>query len=181
MEINYELREKDYLNFQLYHTSTNELVKRQRWITQFVVVMVVVAVAAYVFMSGPKWVSYYILLAAIPAYFLCAFYTKLLYRFSLRNHVAALYRRTTPREVYLFINDEDIIYKEQGNTTHSKVNNIQEIINVRSYLYLKFGETAYIIIPKKQLADVKYIESRLKSIADEYKIKFTSNPRWKWK
>jgi len=181
VEINYELREKDYLNFQLYHTSTNESVKRQRWITQFVVVVIVVAIAAYIFMSGPKWISYYVLASAVPAYFLCAFYTKLLYRFSLRNHVAALYRRTTPREIHLSINAGEIIYKEQKRTTRSDVAGIKEIINVKNYLYLKFGETAYIIIPKKQLGDSKYIESRLKSIADEYKIKFTSALRWKWK
>lgn len=181
MEINYELREKDYLNFQLYYTATNESVKTRRWLTQFIVVVIVVVIATYIFITGDKWISYYVFAAAIPAYFLFAFYTKLLYRFSLRNHVAALYRRTTPRKAYLIINDSEITYKEQGNATHSRLDAIQEIINIRNYIYLKFGQTSYIIIPKKQLDDSKYIELRFKDIARTYKIKYTSNLHWKWK
>lgn len=182
MELHYELTEKDYLNFQLYHTSMNKAVKTQRRNTQIIVAVVAAAMGIFFLVSGNKFAGSVLLLSAVPSYFLCGFYAKWLYRFSLQNHVAAIYRRTTPREVWLrIVNDEEIEYHERSLTQNIAFPKIEEIVSIKNYLYIKLGEKSYIIIPKAALSDPAYVQSRFEHYAETYDVTFLHQESWKWK
>lgn len=156
-------------------------VRKQRRNTQVIVAATACVMSILLFIRGNILSGSVMLAAVIPSYFLCAFYLKILYKFSLRNHVTAIYRKSTPREVSVIIrNEEEIEYNERGLTKKVKIADLEEISDIKSYFYLKLGETSYIIIPKQELSDPAYIEKRLQYFAEKHQVTFIYNPAWRW-
>ncbi|NDV69067.1 hypothetical protein D0T66_09195 [Dysgonomonas sp. 25] len=160
----------------------DKAVRKQRRNTQIIVAVVAAVMGAFFLIRGNTFSGIVLLLCAVPSYFLCAFYAKLLYKFSLRNHVAALYRKSTPRDVSLrIINEETIDYHERGLGQQVRIADLEEISDVKEYIYLKLGNTSYIIIPKATLSDPDYVEDKLRHYAARYDVPFIYNPQWKWR
>lgn len=181
MQIDYTLKEKDYLNFQLYHVSTNENVAKQRRNTQIIVGLVVLILGVFFLIFGDKWEGIYLLTGAIPVYYLCGFYARWLYRFTIRKHVSNTYSKNTPRQVKLSILDDTIEYYERGLSSKYKFEELQSIVNIRKYIFFKFNETSFIILPKRELSDENYVTTYIQNYAQKYNIPFRNKIKWKWR
>lgn len=181
MQINYTLREKDYLNFQLYHVSADANIKRQRRNTQIIVAIAVVCLGLFFLFFGDKWEGIYFLIGAMPVYYLCGFYAGWLYRFTIKKHVSNIYGRNTPRQAQLSILDGIIEYHERGLKSIYEFNELQSIVNIRKHLFFKFSETSFIILPKSELSDSEYVVNRIREDAVKYNIPFQEKSRWKWR
>lgn len=181
MQINYTLKEKDYLNFQLYHVSVDANVKRQRLNTQIIVALAVLLLGFFFLIFGDKWEGIYFLIGAIPVYYLCGFYAGWLYRLTIRKHVSNIYGRSTPRQAKLSILDDNIEYSERGLTSKYKFDELQSIANLRKYMFFKIGETSFIILPKRELSDTEYVVKHIHDYALKYNIPFYEKSKWKWR
>lgn len=181
MQLTYTLKEKDYLNFQLFHISNNQDVKRQRHNTQMIVGIAVGLIGVFFVLFGEKWEGIYFLIGAVPVYYLCGFYSSLLYRFSIRKHVANIYRSTTPREASLKIMEGKIEYSERGLSSNYLFEEIQSISNTRKYLFFRIGETSFIILPKSELIDANYVIGHIRDEAKKYSVRFLDRTGWKWR
>lgn len=181
MQINYTLEEKDYLNFQLYHVSTNTNIKKQRRNTQIIVAIAVFLLGIFFLIFGDKWEGIYFLAGAIPVYYLCGFYAGWLYRFTIRKHVSNIYKRTTPRQAKLLILDDIIEYSERGLTSKYKFEELESVSNLRKYIFFKINETSFIILPKRELSDINYVVNHIRDYTLKYKIPFREKSKWKWR
>lgn len=181
MQLTYTLEEKDYLNFQLYHVSANKDVKKQRRNTQIIVSIAVGLLGLFFLLFGERWEGVYFLIGTIPVYYLCRFYSSILYRFSIKKHIANIYRKTTPRQVSLSILDGKLKYSERGLTSNYMFSDILSITNTRKYLFFRFSETSFIILPKRELIDVSYVVNHIRDEAKKSGINFSEKTSWKWR
>lgn len=181
MQITYTLREKDYLNFQLYHLSVDDNIRKQRRNTQIIVGLTVLILGLFFLFWGDKWEGIFFLVGAIPVYYLCGLYAGLLYRYSIKKHVTNLYRKTTPREANLSILEGSIEYHERGLISKYSFDELQTIVNIRKYLFFKFDESSFIILPKRELSDVNYVIGRVRDDAKKYNVPFQEESGWKWR
>ena len=181
MQIDYTLKEKDYLNFQLYYVSTNENVIKQRRNTQLIVGFVVLILGISFLLFGDKWEGVYLLVGAIPVYYLCGFYAGWLYRFTIRKHISNTYSKSTPRQVKLSILDDTIEYHERGLNSKYRFDELESMVNIRKYIFFKFNETSFIILPKQELSDANYVVAHIKNYAKKYNMPFREKIKWKWR
>ncbi|WNM18171.1 YcxB family protein [Flavobacterium capsici] len=58
---------------------------------------------------------------------------------------------------------------------------IEEIIEIKDYIYLKIKTGGYFILPKSKIENVTEVQINLASLAEKLKINYTKELEWKWK
>ncbi|NUY79641.1 YcxB family protein [Flavobacterium sp. MAH-1] len=180
MKFTYSCSIDDYLQYQLYTASTSPTIKKQR-LKSLLIFSIVLIAASYFFNEFRSFFE----VAVITALNLGLI---TLYAVYLRNHYRQHYRKfikdnyknkaekissVTFREHYIETIDE---------TGESKINytNLEEVNEIREYIFLKLKTGESLIFPKSEIQDIDGLRGKLAELSDEYNLKSNVDLNWKW-
>lgn len=180
MELNYTLQEEDYIVFNLYHTSKNLQIKKQR-IRSWVVIAVCFVVITY-FAHQNMNIE---LLNIVPIFVIFL----ILYPFALRSSqrksitraVEANYGDAYSKEAFVIIGNNYIETSDKRGLTRANIPYINGLVEIGDYFFIKLTGLNYIIIPKRHYEDVDFIRKKMMDISNQHNLPFDIELDWKWK
>lgn len=176
------LTEADYLNYQLFHASQSQQIKKARKKVRWLLLGIVLLTAFALYQFNTQWelVMGYavggVVLAAIYPW-----YQKVMYSRYYRKFVQENYRNLIGRDTELTIGGHELTLKDVDSETRIQFSRIEKIFEVPETFYIKLNTASSVIIPKSQLQNVDAMRKLLQDIASQTQIPFEHLPDWKWK
>ncbi|WNM23117.1 YcxB family protein [Flavobacterium capsici] len=78
-------------------------------------------------------------------------------------------------------NENSIVCTDIIGESKINLSIIEEIIEIKDYIYLKIKTGGYFILPKSKIENVTEVQINLASLAEKLKINYTKELEWKWK
>jgi hypothetical protein len=166
MEINYNLTEEDYLNFNMFHVKNSKAVKRtlnmQRFLTPIIFI-----VLSYV-LSKVGNMSFFELFIAflIVSILWIIFYPRYFYSYVIRNTKKMIKEGKNDGLLgkhHMILSEEGIIDSTSNGETKVTWSGIQTVSEDKHNIYLYNSSVSAYILPKRELDDVEGIKTYLKS------------------
>lgn len=178
MDINYKLKENDYLQLNLYLAKEEGHVRKDiiRSTIIWFIILSVISIFAYRGLEDPF--SYFFPLATVLSLVFSPSRTKENLFKSYKKSIK-VYKNEFDKNVHLKIDDEHIYQTTIDTEVKLKISTIELIIETGSYFYIK-SSTRYIIIPKNEVQDVNQVKQNLKALSEKLNITYKTNLDWKW-
>lgn len=180
MELNYTLLKQDYLTFNLFHTSKNPQVKRQR-IRSWIIMAVCFVIISYFFytnMGLELYISVPVFLIFLIVY---PFRIASLYKNNITRSVDMNYGDAYPEQVFVTIGSDFIEIRDNRSLSRVNTPYIGGFIEIGDYFFIKLTSLNYIIIPKRNFPDLDSIRKKMLDISKMYDLPFEAELDWKWK
>jgi len=180
MTLKYSLSENDFLQHQLFISSTSETVKKKRRNTWIMTTLVLLCLGFLFYQSGNKFFTYYFIGLGITALFFYPLYLKSYYKKHYQKFVADTYKNC-------FGEESTVIFREDyveafDKTGESKINytQVEKIIEIGGYFFLRMKTGGSLIIPKR-IEEVNTTRTELQNLANKVNVMYVTDLDWKWK
>ncbi|WP_310992219.1 YcxB family protein [Aequorivita marina] len=179
MNFTYKLNQKDYLQHTLYYYSTNKDAKKMRTKAWIVAGVMLACFCGILALYADTFAIYFGIGFSLFCFALFPFFHKFRLKKIYRKSIKNLHKNNFDKEIQLFFNQDHI--KLISATGESKINYsaLEKVIEVSDYYYMVFQTGTQLIIPKEKI-DSAAIESKLKNLTTEHKIRFSKELDWKW-
>ncbi|WP_165023167.1 YcxB family protein [Dysgonomonas sp. ZJ279] len=181
MEFNYQLEERDFLNFQLYFASKSPQIKKQRSTARILGAIVLFLMAILFFATNERFEAYYFLASTVIILMVYPYLSALALKYSFKKFVKNNYREECPKSIRLKIDHATIESIEEKGHSKFDIRDLTKITEIKNYFFIHTDEITAIIIPKNQLENTDNIRNYLSRIADDHNIPFDNEPNWKFK
>lgn len=181
MELNYNLKEIDYLNFQCYYSSKNETINKQRRMSRTLVLVACALIGILFFLQKNMFIGWYFVIAGFICYLFFPKYLNWFYKRIFKKNIARTYKGIVPVHIWLRFDEENVVLLDRGRTLTFGIDKIQEVIELKEYFYLKMSELEYVIIPKSELNNEDDVRDFLKETVSKFSLTYSVNFDWKWK
>ena len=178
MDLNYKLKENDYLQMLLYFAKEDGKLKKEiiRSTTIRVGFLLLMSVLAYNGINDPF--SY---LFPVGIVFCLIFLPNILKNYcfkSYQKHTKA-YKAYFDKDMNLKIDTEYIYQIRVDVEIKNRISTIDKVIETGRYFYIVFP-IGLAIIPKDELEDVNQIKQELLILSEKLKVNYKSDLDWKW-
>jgi len=178
MNINYQLTNTDFLEYQLYTSSKSELHKKRRFRSRIIIPIIYILFGLYlanknqnngigiVFAGvGILWFAFY------PKY------AKWRYKRHFAKYVEETYKNRINKLVEIDFDENSVNAKDF--TSESKINGteLKELIETKNHFFLKLTTDLSIIVPKNAIDN----KSEFKKLVTELGAEYVDELNWKWK
>jgi YcxB-like protein len=166
MEINYNLTEEDYLNFNMFHVKNSKVVKRtlnmQRFLTPIIFI-----VASFVLskVGSMSFLGVFITFLVVSILWII-FYPRYFYSYVIRNTKKMIKEGKNDGllgEHRMVLSEDGIIDSTSNSETKVTWLGIKTLSEDRQNIYLYNSSVSAYILPKRELDDVGEIKTYLKS------------------
>jgi YcxB-like protein len=166
MEINYNLTEEDYLNFNMFHVKNSKVVKRtlnmQRFLTPIIFI-----VASFVLskVGSMSFLGVFITFLVVSILWII-FYPRYFYSYVIRNTKKIIKEGKNDGllgEHRMVLSEDGIIDSTSNSETKVTWLGIKTLSEDRQNIYLYNSSVSAYILPKRELDDVGEIKTYLKS------------------
>jgi hypothetical protein len=182
MELKYTLTENDYLQQQLYLASKSKLIKKQRKMAKFLILIILLLICFLFYVNNDLWFAYYFGGLGIVCFFLSPFLLRKSYQKSFAKYVQENFKnRIGIISTLLFKEDVLEAYSENIGSSEVKFSAFENISEIKDYFFIALKTGVSIMIPKSEVIDVEAVRSELKMITEKIGINFISELDWKWK
>ncbi|RPD91655.1 hypothetical protein EGM88_14540 [Aureibaculum marinum] len=184
MHLRYKLNSNDFLQQVLYYNSNNKTSKKQRLKVWLFVTLIIFSIALIIyFYKDQIEIGHY--LGAIPILILGIFLFPYFYRNVLKKRFFKLveenYKNNFGKEFHLFFQEKELEINDTTGTSKIDYSSLEKIIEIGTHFFFVINTGVYLIIPKSELDNVNIIRKKIKDIAVENQILFSSELDWKWK
>jgi hypothetical protein len=180
LEVNYQLNETDYHTQLMYVVSKSEafaqtIKKVRRLLTIALILFAIIA-----FNSGSIGQTFYFIALGILSFIFAPKFTKWSYKKNLLKQVQKYYseRLSMPTKVILTENSFEI--SDNNGEATIQATEIEKIIEIENYIYIRLKEGTSIIIPKKQIDAIEDLIFNLRKLAIDNEIEWEEELNWKW-
>ncbi|MDA3615237.1 YcxB family protein [Polluticaenibacter yanchengensis] len=181
MTIYFQLDQKDFLQHQLFIASKSPAVIKQRRKSWIFITLVLAGFSVFFKLTGNVLLFYYCLFFAVITLLFYPLYLRRHYRKHYEKYIAEHYKNRVGNTVSISFNDDNIETGDvSGNSriNHSEVENITEI---KDYIFLKLKTIGYMVIPKGKIDDMKALKERLLALSVQLKVPYIEEQDWQWK
>lgn len=179
MELNYTLLKEDYLAFNLYHTSKNPQIKKQRTRSYIIMIICFVLMAFFLHTLGIEF--YY----SVPVFAILLIIYPLrigsIFKNSMKRQVEMNYGDAYAEQVFVTVSGEYIEIKDYRTLSRVNIPYIKGFSEIEGYFFIKLTSLSYIIIPKRHFQDTEFIRKQLFDLSKAYNLPFDQELDWKWK
>lgn len=180
MDLNYTLLKEDYVVFNLFHTSKNPQVKKQRirsWFTIAICFGVILffcheKINADIYLIA----AFFVIILIIYPFILTASYKR-----NIDRAVNANYGDAYTEQVSITIGSSYIESTDNKSLTRINTPHIKGFVEIGNYFFIKLTSLNYIIIPKRHYQDVDFIRKELFDLSNRYNLPFDIELDWKWR
>ncbi|MCB9195098.1 MAG: YcxB family protein [Flavobacteriales bacterium] len=183
MEINYHIKEIDYLTHQLYNASRNKRLKKKRNFIWLVIPFIYggFGYMAYFHLKQPNLGKGFMILGSfwLVTY---PFYSRWNYKRQYRNHIKDNLKAKIDQKVTLIESPSHIIIKDQqDNQSKIAYESLKEIVELPQHFLILLNTNSAIILPKDEFKDIKELQLFLGRMVKNHKVKFSKELNWKWR
>ncbi len=179
----YDLEKEDYLNFQLYTSSTDENFIKQRKKERYRISLLTLIFGCVLFFEDGYRLYSYCFLGTSVLYFLfyswwAAWYYKRAYRQQIEQH----FKDSLPYHMEVSLVEDSVSIRTAKGSRRIEASQLSSITEIKDYFFVE--ESVYstaIIIPKEPLQDAGAVRTMLMSYAESFNIEYSSNLDWEWK
>jgi len=179
IELNYSLKKEDYLIFQLFAATKNPVMKKQRRTSRFLI-LIILALIGFLFLNSNTLMSYYFFFAAAAFFLVYPLYSKWFYKRHFKKHADQFFDPDTGILSVRFSNLYMETSDKKGNSS-VKFSELMSITETGDYFFIQITKANYIIIPKREVADVEALRDHLQRSGSEQNIPYSTELNWKWK
>lgn len=166
MEINYNLSEEDYLNFNMFHAKNSTAVRRalnlQRFLTPIIFIILSFVLSK---VGGIHFLGVFIPFLVVSILWII-FYPKYFYSYMIRNTKRMINEGKNDGllgEHQMILSEEGIIDSNSNGETKVTWSGIKTLSEDKHNIYLYNSSVSAYILPKRALDDVEKIKTFLKS------------------
>lgn len=185
MRIQYILDKEDFLNFQLFTTSTLESAVRRRRKIRIFVPFIYLALGFWLYFKDQEnnyKLTIFLILFAILWYFIFPIFEARSYRNKLRKFIEVNYKDSLPMSVEMELEKESMYsigLELENRIFYRDLDNIQETDH---YLFVKIAETGQtLIFPKDKITNHQDLSNHFIAIAQNRNLPYAHYGDWRWK
>lgn len=176
MQIEFQIIEDDFLNYQLFTASKSERInkkKRNGWIGLTVGSLLL---ALYFYNIDKTFLSnYFIVVAGLTGFFYPKYF-KWRYKKHYTTHIKENYKNRFNETEQLSFTGEYIEAKDKTGEGKIKVSELEEITETSKHFFIKLSTGMSLIIPKREFSDLSQLETQLHQL----NIPIRNELDWKW-
>lgn len=178
MDLNYKLKENDYLQFHLYFAKEEGKVRKEiiRGFVVWFIILSLISIVAYKGVDNPF--SYLFPIGSILSLIFLPHRLKDHLFKSYQKHSKA-YKNEFDKNVCLKIDDAHIYQISVDTEGKFKISTIEVVIETGRYFYIKLL-TGCIIIPKGEVDNINPIQHELETLSEKLNINYKLDLDWKW-
>ena len=168
MKLNYKLFKKDFLEFQLYNSSTSKNSQKTRRKSRLMIPIIYIVLGTLLLILGKITFGIGLLILAVLWYLFYPMYSEKKYKKHFEKHIDENYSKTIDKEVEISFKADLIEMKDQTSESKVKTSEIDKLIELNDHT---------LIIPKRAISD----NDKFKSMIKNYNIDYLNQLDWKWK
>ncbi|MBB3125311.1 hypothetical protein FHS04_002855 [Mesoflavibacter sabulilitoris] len=178
MNINYQLTNSDFLEYQLYTSSKSELHKKRRFRSRIIVPIIYLLIGLY-FANKNENGGIGIIMGGIGIGWFAFYpmYSKWRYKRHFKKHVEENYKNRINKPVEIDFDENSVNAKDF--TSESKINGteLKELIETKDHFFIKLTTDLSLIVPKHSIEN----QTEFKKRVTEFGAEYVDELNWKWK
>lgn len=178
---NYQLDEQDYHTHLLFTISKSSNANKVRANIRLLMTISFLLFAFIAYGNGSKNQMIYFVFLALVSFILMPFYTRWSYKKAYLKHVRLYYKERMSEPTTLKFNDQTFSISDNHGKSELALNEIEEINELKDYLFLKLKSGQSIIIPLSKIENPEILSDELNAISTELDIPLNNESNWVWK
>lgn len=179
IELNYSLNKEDYLNFQLFAATKNPVIKKQRLISRFLILLIL-ALIGFLFLNTNTLIACYFFLAAVAFFLIYPLYSKWFYKRHFKKHVDQFFDPGVG-VISVGFDDENMYLADKKSNSSVKLRELLGITEIANYFLIQVTKANYVIIPRREVEDIEKLRDYLQKCSKKVDIPYSVELNWKWK
>jgi len=180
MELKYSLNTNDFLQYQLFTASKSKRIQNQKRKSIIIISLSLLVLFAILFDSNNYNRNILLVIVVTASLLFYPRYLKRHYYSHYKKFVEDTTKNKTDRLASLSFREFHI--ETSDETGESKINytNLEEINEIKDYIFLKLKTGESIIFPKNKIDNFEKLKEELSKITNAYNLKTTVELNWKW-
>ena len=178
MNINYQLTNSDFLEYQLYTSSKSELHKKRRFRSRIIIPVLYLVLGIFFANQNEKFgIGIAFVVFGILWFAFYPLYSKWRYKNHFKKHVEENYKNRINKPVEIDFDENSVNAKDF--TSESRINGteLKELIETKGHFFIKLTTDLSLIVPKHSIENQTEFKKRLTELGAEY----IDELNWKWK
>lgn len=181
METKYAIEFDDFLQHQLYISSKSKNTQKTRRKSILLVLAIFLAFSIYSFFTDDQVLAYYFLVLIVATIIFYPRYQRNHYKKHYSKYINENYKNrfgevSTLNFIENFIESDSVVGESK-----IKYTSIEEIIEIKSHIFLKLKTGGSLIIPKAKVGNLNQLKVELEGISKRFGIPSKLELDWKWK
>ncbi|QNK78200.1 YcxB family protein [Winogradskyella sp. PAMC22761] len=178
MNINYQLTNSDFLEYQLYTSSKSELHKKRRFRSRIIVPIIYLLFGLYSAITNENiGLGIVFVVIAILWFSLYPKYSKWKYGRHFKKHVEENYKNRINKLVEIDLNENSVNVKDFTSESKINGNELKELIETKDHFFIKLTTDLSLIIPKHSIEN----QTEFKKCVTELGAEYVDELNWEWK
>ena len=176
MNYQYTIKEKDLLGFQIYTASKSERINRKKNAGRIIMTLISVFLLFNFYSASNTAMTIYFSIVTITIWVLYPRYFKWRYTKLYSNFIIENYASMFNQIEFIEIQKNHLLIKNNTGEGKVKISEVERVIEVQNYLYVKFTVGTALITPKDQVSNYSEIIECYKAL----NIPCIDELNWKW-
>jgi len=178
MNINYQLTNSDFLEYQLYTSSKSELHKKRRFRSRIIVPIIYLLFGLYLANKNEdNGIGIVFAGIAILWFLFYPVYSKWRYERHFKKHVEENYKNRINKPVEIDFNENSVNAKDFTSESKISGTELKELIETKNHFFIKLTTDLSLIIPKHSIENQAELKKRVTELGAEY----VNELNWEWK
>lgn len=178
MNINYQLKNSDFLEYQLYTSSKSKIHKKKRFRSR-IIIPILYLLLGLLFANKNEGYIIGIALAGLGILWFAFYpmYSKWSYKKHFQKHVEENYKNRINKTVEIDFDENSL--KVKDFTSESRINGteLKELIETKNHFFIKLTTDLSLIVPKHSIENKMDFKKRVTELGAEY----IDELNWEWK
>lgn len=177
MTLEYEINERDFLDFQLFTASKSDRIskkKRNGWI---ILTLGTIAASLYFYWDENIALSVYCVFVAITSGLFYPKYFNWRYKRHYKTYIQENYSKRFGQVEALEITNDRILSKDKTGEGKINLSEVERIDETKNHFFLKVSTGLSLVIPKKELETANKLRQKFKDIG----LTVNDETNWTWK
>lgn len=176
MNYEYQIKEKDLLEFQIYTASKSERINRKKKAGRIIMTIVALFLVLNFYSASNTAMTIYFSIVAVAIWVFYPRYFKWRYTKMYSNFIIENYSSRVDKTEFVEIHKDHIFVKDNTGEGKVELSDIESIIETENSLFVKFSMGTALVMPKDQVSNYTEILDYYKNI----KVPYIDETNWKW-
>ena len=176
MKLNYSLSELDFLNYHMYASSKSKIQIKKRRRNRLIIPLFYVFFGLFLIWAN-KNLGFLFLGFALLWYLIYPKYSKWYHKKHFEKHIKENHKNRVNKPVEIEFFEDHFTSKDAASESTTKTSELDELIEVDDYFYIKLVSGLSFIIPKSAVKDGEDFKNM---IVNTYTVEYINEVNYKW-
>jgi hypothetical protein len=178
MNINYQLTNSDFLEYQLYTSSKSKSHKKKRFRSRVIIPIMYMLFGLYLaYKNGNNGIGIIFVGIGILWFAFYPIYSKWRYKNHYQKHIEENYKNRINKPVEIDFDENSVNAKDFTSESKIKGTELKELIETKNHFFIKLATDVSLIVPKHSVEN----QTEFKKRVTELGAKYVDELNWEWK